>query len=67
MNLGSAAGAWLAGLDRDNFGNYHASLIANVIMGVTAAAITMSIRMQPFEARQRERRTATSTAGVAGD
>jgi predicted MFS family arabinose efflux permease len=67
MNLGSATGAWLAGLDRDNFGNYHASLIANVIMGVTAAAITMSIRMQPFEARQRERRPAARATTVAGD
>ena len=67
MNLGSAVGAWLAGLDRDNFGNYHASLVANVIMGVAAAAITMSIRVKPFEARQRERRASPSVASVAGD
>lgn len=67
MNLGSAAGAWLAGLDRDNLGNYHASLVANVIMGVMAAAVTLSIRMQPYAARQAKHRAAASVAGVAGD
>jgi MFS family permease len=49
MNVGSGFGAWLAGLDRDIFGNYTASLVANVIMGFAAAAVTMTIRKKPFE------------------
>jgi MFS family permease len=48
MNVGSGVGAWLAGLDRDLVGNYNASLIANVIMGFAAAAVTLSIRKRPF-------------------
>lgn len=46
MNVGSGAGAWLAGLDRDIFGNYNAALIANVVLGFAAAAVTLTIRKQ---------------------
>ncbi|HUG14199.1 MAG TPA: MFS transporter [Thermomicrobiales bacterium] len=64
MNVGSGAGAWLAGLDRDVLGNYHASLIANVIMGFAAAAVTLSIRKQPFQ--HRVPRAAASAAAAPG-
>lgn len=68
MNLGSALGAWLAGLDRDNLGNYRASLVANVVLGLAAAAITLTMRVKPFvaDAPQTERRAVPAT-GVAGD
>ncbi|HMM43155.1 MAG TPA: MFS transporter, partial [Thermomicrobiales bacterium] len=47
MNVGSGVGAWLAGLDYDITGNYHASLLANVGMGVAAAVVTFVIRERP--------------------
>ncbi|MCO5178298.1 MAG: MFS transporter [Thermomicrobiales bacterium] len=50
MNVGSGVGAWLAGLDYDITGNYHASLLANIGMGVAAAVVTLSIRERPIEA-----------------
>lgn len=49
MNVGSGVGAWLAGLDYDITGNYHASLVANVAMGVAAAVVTLVIRERPVE------------------
>jgi predicted MFS family arabinose efflux permease len=52
MNVGTGFGAWLAGLDRDVFGNYTASLIANVVLGFAAAAVTMTIRKQPYALRE---------------
>lgn len=48
MNVGTGLGAWLAGLDRDITGNYQAALVANIVMGFAAAAVTWSIRMRPF-------------------
>lgn len=49
MNVGTGVGAWLAGLDRDLFGNYQFALLANVAFGFTAAAVTMLVRVRPFE------------------
>lgn len=47
MNVGTGVGAVLAGLDRDLAGNYHASLIANVAMGVAAAVATLMVKVHP--------------------
>ncbi|RIK42738.1 MAG: MFS transporter, partial [Chloroflexi bacterium] len=47
MNVGTGVGAVLAGLDRDLVGNYHASLVANVAMGVAAAGMTLAIKVRP--------------------
>jgi predicted MFS family arabinose efflux permease len=65
MNVGSGVGAWLAGLDRDLAGNYHASLLTNVILGLAAAAVTLSIRVQPFAARTPAAQPAVTPAVVA--
>jgi MFS family permease len=66
MNIGSGVGAWLAGLDHDITGNYHASLIANGILGFAAAAITMSIRVRPVLSIQNRTALDVQPAG-AGD
>jgi MFS family permease len=66
MNVGSGVGAWLAGLDHDITGNYHASLIANGVLGFAAAAITMSIRVRPMVLRQNRTALDVQPAG-AGD
>jgi predicted MFS family arabinose efflux permease len=48
MNVGTGVGAWLAGLDRDLFGNYEFALLANVGFGFAAAVATMAVRIKPF-------------------
>ena len=63
MNIGTAAGAWLAGLDRDLAGNYQLSLLANIALGFAAAGATLAIRVRPFEARESERRAVATAAG----
>jgi MFS family permease len=50
MNVGTGFGAWLAGLDRDIFGNYEFALLANVAFGFAAAVATMTVRVRPYEA-----------------
>jgi predicted MFS family arabinose efflux permease len=68
MNVGSGVGAWLAGLDRDISGNYNAALLANAAMGVTAAALTLAIRVRPVERLAgRQRQTMGADAAVVGD
>jgi MFS family permease len=46
MNIGSAAGAFIAGLDFDLTGNYHLSLLANGFLGFAAAAIVQGVRVR---------------------
>ena len=71
MNVGSGVGAWLAGLDYDITGNYHASLLANVAMGVAAAVAPFVIRERPIEALPvsagRTPELAGATSSVVGD
>jgi MFS family permease len=52
MNIGSGLGAFIAGLDQDVTGNYHAILVANVALGFLAAIATWSIKVKPYEVRQ---------------
>jgi MFS family permease len=52
MNIGSGLGAFIAGLDQDVTGNYHAVLVANVALGFLAAIATWSIKVKPFEIPQ---------------
>ncbi|HEX5166129.1 MAG TPA: MFS transporter [Thermomicrobiales bacterium] len=52
MNIGSGLGAFIAGLDQDVTGNYHAVLVANVALGFLAAIATWSIKVQPYEVPQ---------------
>lgn len=66
MNVGSGVGAWLAGLDYDITGNYHASLLANIGMGVAAAVVTLAIRERPIEAVPATV-PGLAPSGVAGD
>jgi hypothetical protein len=66
MNIGSGAGAVLAGLDRDLAGNYHASLIANVAMGVAAAAMTLSVKVRPVVATEPAPSSADALAPALG-
>jgi MFS family permease len=72
MNVGSAVGAWLAGLDYDLTGNYHLSLALNGFMGFAAAAVILSARVRapapragaaPRPATPEERRAVASGAG----
>jgi MFS family permease len=46
MNIGSAVGAFIAGLDFDLTGNYHLSLLANGFLGFAAAAIVQGVRVR---------------------
>ncbi|MGN6810867.1 MAG: MFS transporter [Thermomicrobiales bacterium] len=48
MNIGSAAGAWLAARDYDITGNYHLSLIVNAFLGFAAAAVVQAVRERSF-------------------
>ncbi|MGN6674765.1 MAG: MFS transporter, partial [Thermomicrobiales bacterium] len=48
MNIGSAAGAWLAARDYDITGNYHLSLIVNAFLGFAAAAVVQAVREGSF-------------------
>jgi len=69
MNVGTGVGAWLAGLDRDLFGTYEIALLANVVLGFTAAGVTMLVRVRPFETVQSSssgRRTAPAFGVSAG-
>jgi len=46
MNIGSAVGVYIAGLDYDITGNYHLSLLANCFLGFAAAAIVQGVRVR---------------------
>jgi MFS family permease len=46
MNIGSAVGAFVAGLDFDLTGNYHLSLLANGFLGFAAAAMVQGVRVR---------------------
>ena len=46
MNIGSAVGVYIAGLDFDLTGNYHLSLLANGFLGFAAAAIVQGVRVR---------------------
>ncbi len=46
MNIGSAVGVYIAGLDYDITGNYHLSLLANGFLGFAAAAIVQGVRVR---------------------
>jgi MFS family permease len=48
MNVGSAVGAWLAGLNYDLTGNYRMSLLLNGFLGFAAAAVVLAVRARPF-------------------
>jgi MFS family permease len=48
MNIGSAAGAWLAARDYDITGNYHLSLVVNAFLGFAAAAVVQAVRERSF-------------------
>jgi predicted MFS family arabinose efflux permease len=48
MNIGSAAGAWLAARDYDVTGNYHLSLMVNAVLGFAAAAVVQAVRTRSF-------------------
>lgn len=47
MNVGSAVGAYIAGLDYDITGNYHLSLLVNGFLGFAAAALVQGVRVRP--------------------
>jgi MFS family permease len=65
MNVGTGVGAFLAGLDRDLAGNYHASLVANVAMGVAAALLTLAVKVRPIAARQPAAEAPVPALGLA--
>ncbi|MFN8517635.1 MAG: MFS transporter, partial [Chloroflexia bacterium] len=46
MNIGSAVGVYIAGLDFDITGNYHLSLLANGFLGFAAAAMVQGVRVR---------------------
>ncbi|MFN8517634.1 MAG: hypothetical protein U0841_34700, partial [Chloroflexia bacterium] len=46
MNIGSAVGVYIAGLDFDLTGNYHLSLLANGFLGFAAAAMVQGVRVR---------------------
>ena len=51
MNIGSAVGVFIAGLDFDLTGNYHLSLLANGFLGFVAAAIVQGVRVRSIVPR----------------
>jgi MFS family permease len=51
MNIGSAVGVYIAGLDFDITGNYHLSLLANGFLGFAAAAIVQGVRVRSLVPR----------------
>ena len=51
MNIGSAVGVFIAGLDFDLTGNYHLSLLANGFLGFAAAAIVQGVRVRSIVPR----------------
>lgn len=48
MNVGSAAGAWLAGFNYDRTGSYGVSLLLNGFLGFAAAAVILAVRTRPL-------------------
>ena len=48
MNVGLGIGSYVAGLDFDLTGNYHASLLVNGFLGFAAAAVVQSVRVRPL-------------------
>ena len=72
MNIGSAAGAWLAARDYDVTGNYHLSLMVNAVLGFAAAAVVQAVRTRsfvpPLPLQPASRDESTQPAlGISGD